>query len=89
MLSEVQLEEREAVQQLRLLERARKAKARKAAERERQRPRRLAAIERQMDALGHEFKALRPHPNDQQRRREIRHELRDLGRERLELKYER
>src|SRR5262245_47719242 len=85
--SEVQREEREAQQQLRRLERARKAKARKAAERKRNAPRLLAQVERKMAALNDEYKRLPAFPEGRERRAEIRKEIRDLGQERLDLKY--
>jgi hypothetical protein len=48
----------------------------------RERPRRLAAVERRMDALGVEYRKAEP-----ERRREIRTELRALGEERHDLRW--
>lgn len=53
----------------------------------RARPQRLRAVEQRMDALGAEFAQLPTYPEGQQRRREIRAELRDLGQQRSRLKW--
>lgn len=57
---------------------------RKGRERKRS-PERLAEVEAALDRLGEEFKSL---PRGDERRLEIMHEIRPLGNERLELKWQ-
>lgn len=78
-------EERAAAAQLRRLEKARRAAAKKREAEARGKPRRLAKIDRRLEELSAAYKALPAYPEGQEARRAIRREIADLGRERYRL----
>lgn len=84
---QIQEEERLAAERVRNLERARRVRTQQAEDRRKARPKRLATVEARMDELGREYHALPPGPAAATARQAIRRELRDLGAERMRLRY--
>jgi hypothetical protein len=80
---QVREEERAAREQLRRLERARRVKAQNARSAKRNRTTRLREVEARMDSLAVDYRAA-----DAPLQRAIRKELRDLGAERMRLRWD-
>lgn len=83
MHAEVQAEERALRERERNLQRARKVAAKKRQRDALTRPKRLREVEARIDELGQEYRVC----TNQRGRDEIRRELRDLGQERLSLRW--